>query len=97
MTLRGLQDFKRWPDGPFGAVLRVLMLAVGAVMAVVLMVLGLLLMAVLVLWSLLRGRKPSFKPVYAWQAGRGTNTHVEVVDIEAREVADKAPQQLPDR
>jgi hypothetical protein len=81
------------------ALLRLVLVAVGLVFGLLAVLFGLVLALWLIVWSLLRGRKPQVKrfrmnPGQPFGGMRPRAPQGEVVDIEAREVPDRPPQQL---
>jgi hypothetical protein len=78
------------------ALLRLLVIAAGLVFAAVLLVAGVAFTLMLLVWSLLRGRPPRmvrFRTAPNFGAARSARQAAgDVVDIEAREVPDAAPQ-----
>lgn len=82
------------------ALLRLVLVAVGLVFGLMALLAGMVLAFWLIVWSLLRGRKPQvrrfrMKPSQPF-GGMGSRRAPagDVVDVEAREVPDRPPQQL---
>lgn len=81
--------------------MRLVLVAVGLVFGLLAVLFGLVLAFWLIVWSLLRGRKPQVKRFrmhpsqpFGGMGGRRAPAG-DVVDIEAREVPETPPHQLP--
>ncbi len=83
---------------------RLLVLVVGLVIAAVVLAAGLLLTVVLVVWSLVRGRRPSYvrfhvdpRSPFGGMRRETGKPPAEVVDVEAREIPDASGRHPSDR